>query len=417
MAGKNRDFTEKLVARIREEQFSRLRGMEQPAIDKVGTLFDCSIRRVYLKTSTDDDWFRKTVATDADKVRHIMDWLVASVLEDAHWLSKTDQLGRPGKVMKCGTIDALAREADTWGKKRQASRQKVVALEHHDERMFMDFGEGWRLVQLKTPTALDRESDFMQHCVGDGAYDAMLNDPGMAILSLRDHRNEPHVTVEMNVEANKLIQVWGKANTLPKAEYSELMRPFFLRHGYWQKRRTGINHLLFDPQGGVHYAGDLPEGVTLRAIENVDVELLEALPRKFLIEGGLSLAELDIRMHIRRGIAGMSVVGPVDLTWTQMGILPARHGFMGDIDLSGSDVSKIEDGFRCHGSLKISENKKLKSLPNRMVVSGDLFVRDTPLAALPEDLSVRGKLTIRGTEIRKIPKTVRVGGDVVFSRW
>jgi hypothetical protein len=319
--------------------------------------------------------------------------------------------------MKCGTIDALAREADTWGKKRQSARQKVVALDPHEERLFMDFGAGWRLVQLKTTSALDRESDFMQHCVGDGAYDTMLNDPGMAVLSLRDHRNEPHVTVEINIETNKLIQVWGKANTIPKAEYAEVMRPFFLRHGYWQKRRTGINHLLFDPQGGAHHASDLREGVTLRAIENVNEELLEALPRKLLVEGGMSFSELDIRAHIRRGISGISIVGPADLSWTQLGVFPARHGFMDDIDLSGSDVNKIEDGFRCLGSLKLAENKKLTSLPYRMVVAGDLFIRDTPITALPEDLSVRGKLTIRGTEIRKIPKTVRIGGEVVFSRW
>jgi hypothetical protein len=417
MAGKTKDFTEKLISRIREEQLSRLRGMELSAIVRVKALFDCSIGRVYLKTSTDDDRFRKAIANDADKVRHIMDWLVASVLEDAHWLFKVDGLGRPGKVMKCGTIDALAREADTWGKKRQSARKKIVELDPHEERLFMDFGEGWRLVQPKTPTALDRETDFMQHCVGDGAYDAMLNDPGMAILSLRDHRNEPHVTVEINVETNKLIQVWGRANTIPKAEYLEVMRPFFLRHGYWQKRRTGINHLLFDPQGGVHYASDLPDGVTLRAIENINEELLDALPRRLLVESGISLSELDIRAYIRRGISGISIVGPADLSWTQLGIMPARHGFMGDIDLSGSDVSSIEDGFRCHGSLKLAENKKLKGLPYRMVVAGDLFIRDTQITALPEDLSVRGKLTIRGTEIKKIPKTVRVGGDVVFSRW
>lgn len=82
-----------------------------------------------------------------------------------------------------------------------------------------------------------------------------------------------------------------------------------------------------------------------------------------------------------------------------------------------NDADKVRNGFRCHGSLKLAENKKLKSLPYRMVVAGDLFIRDTPLAALPEDLSVRGKLTIRGTDIKKIPKTVRVGGDAVFSRW
>ncbi|MBY3433270.1 hypothetical protein HFN89_03710 [Rhizobium laguerreae] len=417
MAGNNNVFTEKLVSRIREEQLSRLRGIEVSALEKIDALFEWSIRRVYLKTSGDADQIRRTIANDADKVRHIMDWLVASVLEEAHWLSKVDALGRPGKVMKCGTIEALAKEADTWGKKRQSGRKKLVALDPREEQLFMDFGDGWRLVQLKTPSALDRESGYMQHCVGDGAYDAMLNDPGMGLLSLRDHRNEPHVTVEINLETNRLVQVWGKANTIPKQEYSEVMRPFFLRHGYWQKRRTGINHLLFDPQGGVHIVGELPEGLTVRAIENVNEELLEVLPTRITVESGISLSELDIRAHVRRGMSGMVVAGSADLSLTQLGVLPARHGFRGDIDLSGSDVQRIEDGFRCHGSLKVSENKKLACLPYRMVVARDLFIRDTPITALPEDLSVHGDLTVRGTEIRKIPKTVRVGGKVTYSRW
>jgi hypothetical protein len=416
MATKQKELTKKIVARIRSVELSRYLEVTVSQRMRIAQLFDCAVGRVYLKVSTDDEQFRKAAAKDADKVSHIVDWLVSSVLGDAPWLSKTDTIGRPKKIMKCGTIDALAREADAWSK-QQANRRKVTPLDPHEEDLFMELRDGWRIVKMKTPSSLDRESGLMQHCVGDGAYDAMLRDHTAAILSLRDYRNQPHVTVQIDLAQNKLVQVWGKANTIPKAEYSELMRPFFLRHGYWRKRSQGIDLMLFDLDGGVHVVDQLAEGVTLRAIDNISEELLKILPPRITVKGDISFTSLDIRDHIRRGFGGMSVWGRADMSWANIGILPARHGFMGDIDLSGADVRGIEDGFRCHGTLKVAENARLRTLPHRMVVNGDLIIRETPLSALPEDLSVRGNLAIRGTEIRRVPKTVRVGGTVSFSRW
>lgn len=416
MARKNKDFTEKLVERIRHDQMARWSGFADSDVKRLNALFDCSIRRVYLKTSTDDEAFRRLMARDAEKVRHIMDWIVSAVIENAHWLEKTDEAARPRKIMKCGSIDALSREADAW-RKLMANRKKVVALDSAEEEVFMDLGDGWRLVRMKTPTALDRESDFMQHCVGDGAYDHMLANPSVRLLSLRDHKNEPHVTVEMDILKNTLTQVWGKANSIPKPEYTELMRPFFLKHGYWEKRENHMDPFLFDPQGGVHVVGELQEGVFLREISNVYQSLLEILPFHMTVENGMSFANMDLRPRLRRGIPDLSVKGPVNLSWANVDVFPARHGFLGDIDLSGSDLRGIEDGFRCRGMLKLSANQNLKRLPYRMVVHGNLLIRDTPISALPEDLSVWGDLTICGTQIRKIPRTVRVGGKVSLSRW
>ncbi|MCZ7861758.1 PcfJ domain-containing protein [Agrobacterium salinitolerans] len=416
MARKNKDFTDKLVERVRQEQMARWSRFTAEEVRRLNALFDCSIRRVYLKTSTDDAAFQQVMARDADKVRHIMDWIVSAMTEDAHWLAKTDAEGRPRKIMKCGSIDALSREADAW-RKLLANRRKVVALDPAEEELFMDLDGGWRLVRMKTPTALDRESDFMQHCVGDGAYDHTLANPSVRLLSLRDHKNEPHVTVEMDILKNTLAQVWGKANTIPKPEYTELMRPFFLKHGYWEKRENSMDPFLFDPQGGVHVVGELQDGVVLREIDNVCQPLLELLPFRLTVETGMSFASMDLRPRLRGGVSGISVKGPANLSWANVDILPARHGFLGDIDLSGSDVKGLEDGFRCFGMLKLSANIQLKRLPYRMVVHGDLLIRDTPITTLPEDLSVRGDLTIRGTQIRRIPPTVRVGGKVTFSRW
>jgi hypothetical protein len=416
MSGKNKDFTEKVIERIRAEQIARWNGFSANEAKRLNALFDCSIRRVYLKTSSDDTAFLNVLSRDANRIRHIMDWIVSAVIEDAHWLAKTDTEGRPRKIMKCGSIDALAREADAW-MKLALNRRKIVALDPVEEEVFMELADGWRLVRMKTPTALDRESDFMQHCIGGGAYDEMLRDPSMRLFSLRDHKNEPHVTVEMDIQTNKLAQVWGKANTIPKTEYAELLRPFFVRHGYWEKRSNGVDPFLFDPHGGIHPLENIPEGVILRGIENVSEDLIELLPARLTVEGGISLSGMDLRPRLSRGISGISVKGHTDLSWAKVNIMPARHDFQGDIDLSGSDIRGIEDGFRCMGMLKLSANDNLKRLPNRMVVHGNLLIRDTPVAALPEDLSVRGDLVIRGTEIRKIPSTVRVGGRVTFSRW
>lgn len=189
----------------------RARGME----DRVKDLVRMSMGRIAIKESRRDiDWCRRQ---NGLQINHIVDWLISAIATDAPWLSNVDELGRPRKLMKTGSIDALYAEAEKQMQKKLSRERAGLGVE--DEQDFaVDRGE-FRIVRLKTPKALDCESNAMRHCIGHGAYDRLLDQDEHLLLSLRDAYNVPHATIE--VRAGKIVQFHGKANSTPKDSYRQ----------------------------------------------------------------------------------------------------------------------------------------------------------------------------------------------------
>jgi hypothetical protein len=191
-----------------------------------------SIGRIALKELRRDGNWHKTLDTTA--IFHVVDWLINAVKTDATWLSNVDAHGRPKKLMKFGSLEAMHAEAEKWMKRELEAAALAVAAE---EETFVDDGGDFRLVRLTTTRGLDYESQAMRHCIGHGAYDELLEVEGNLFLSLRDRRNSPHITI--HVRDNTIIQFSGKANSVPKPEYSKaalrLLNP------------KGIHFQKFDP--------------------------------------------------------------------------------------------------------------------------------------------------------------------------
>lgn len=79
---------------------------------------------------------------------------------------------------------------------------------------------------------LKYEGDTMGHCVG-GYCDDVL-EGSTKIFSLRDAKGEPHVTIEVAPgEQPAIVQVKGKQNKAPKAEYLPFVQDFLKKpyHG------------------------------------------------------------------------------------------------------------------------------------------------------------------------------------------
>lgn len=170
-------------------------------------------------------------------LNHITDWLYAAIINDEPWLKKLDDQGRPKKLMKFGSFEQILKEADK-AMLKAAQKGKAIKLDDEDEQLFMELADGYRLVRLLTPAALDRESAHMQHCIGGGAYDLdVLNRDKSCFLSLRDAMNKPHVTIELGMMHSKhlattnykLWQISGKQNAPPVRKYLEVLMPFFQR--------------------------------------------------------------------------------------------------------------------------------------------------------------------------------------------
>ncbi len=75
-----------------------------------------------------------------------------------------------------------------------------------DLEIVLDFKDGFKLVRLIGENAFKREGALMSHCVG--SYVGRQN---TAIYSLRDSRNMPHCTIEVQGQ-NNINQIKGKGN-------------------------------------------------------------------------------------------------------------------------------------------------------------------------------------------------------------
>ena len=48
------------------------------------------------------------------------------------------------------------------------------------------------------------------------------------ILSVRDQNNDPHVTIEIDVQSSQVIQQYGKGNKEPVLKYQKMLKEFVL---------------------------------------------------------------------------------------------------------------------------------------------------------------------------------------------
>jgi hypothetical protein len=181
-----------------------------------------------------------------DRVSHIADWLAGAIAAEAAWLSNVDEQGRPKKLMKFGSLDAMHDEADKQMRKKLP--QKRSKLGGCDEENFADEGGEYYLVQMKTSKALENESGAMCHCVGHGAYERRLSEKRSLMLSLRDRKGWPHMTIE--IANGEVVQARGKANSYPKDVHAAAAHRLLDIWGYYG-RASG--HLLRFIEGPVRY--------------------------------------------------------------------------------------------------------------------------------------------------------------------
>lgn len=88
---------------------------------------------------------------------------------------------------------------------------------------------------LLTPDDLAFEAKAMGHCVGGDHYKSKVLNHRALIISLRDEKNMPHVTIEIGITQSQngkwegsVIQQQGKANLDPNEKYHAALREFVL---------------------------------------------------------------------------------------------------------------------------------------------------------------------------------------------
>jgi hypothetical protein len=148
--------------------------------------------------------------------------------------------------------------SDKWHEEQAA---QGAGQGYQDKLVVYTFANGWTIQEVRTENDLEVEGNLMGHCVG--SYCNYVARGDSAIFSLRDQKNEPHVTIEVkppsahepedqlltdtdvgydpskeqykpyttpmpNDEAQwEIVQIQGKSNAEPVDAYKKMIREWF----------------------------------------------------------------------------------------------------------------------------------------------------------------------------------------------
>jgi hypothetical protein len=432
---------------------------------RLGILLSYSVGRILLNVGRKgDDW--KSLASDTE-LRHISDWIKAAIVNDADWLSIVDALGRPKKLLKGGTIQSLTAEAD----KAMIAASKALAggkIEEGAEELYQTLGDGFYIVRLLTPDALDRESAGMQHCIGDGAYDDKVSSKRNIYLSLRGPNGKPHATME--VTDGVVVQLSGKQNRTPIRQYMDRLIPFIrgsgfgcslssldlgyviARDGTWHDINAIPDNTVTNGhvQFGHTYDGPLPNGLHVKGSLILGPSKIRALPSGLVVESNLQTPKdgLDFipddlhvfgalfleRVESKLWPPGAKVDGIIFVGRNVDIVFPDGFTTAGGLNVNSSGVTSLPFGLSVGHSLKI-DYSSIASLPDGLHVGKDLDISYTPVDYLPPGLSVKGDLIafksglqefhpevsigksidVRRSPLKSLPENLHVDGDLLLS--
>lgn len=379
---------DELVALVAERIARIVKKFDAASVEHELTL---SIGRVMLKEAKKDEFIEASIALDEQdeidlncsilpdhKARHIVDWLKAAKINNEPWMHNLDDMDRIKKLMKFSSLTQIHDEADK-AMRIKAQQSLGITVSAGDERLIKVLEDGYHIVQMLTPTALDRESAFMQHCIGNGAYDEGLDDSEVEYLSLRDKMGKPHATLEIRNEM--VVQLQGKQNKSPAQKYLDLIIPFL------KERKLGWNNEVCR-QGGIYDSeynfhpldAPLPDGLCVNGNIDFIETSIAALPNNFKIIGKLSLDFTRIK-RIEDGLDAYDIsLEDSDIEYISPNI---RIG--GDLILANCQITELPDNLKLGRDLDL-RGSSLERLPNGLSAGGDIFIDDTGIIDIPPDL-------------------------------
>jgi hypothetical protein len=146
---------------------------------------------------------KKNKAT-TDELEHVVDYLISDAA--------------PKRLQKMSVVDAK-RKATEWSKTNQKKGKNIVDGPN-DIEVIHDFFDGNKIVRLLTKAAYTREGFFMAHCVGGYSPETST------IYSLRDAKNTPHATFEVQKDGGTITQIKGKGNGAIHPKYIHTILAF-----------------------------------------------------------------------------------------------------------------------------------------------------------------------------------------------
>ncbi len=173
-----------------------------------------------------DVWVAKEIKKDESVIlkfidlQLVIDWAINSNID----------------IMKLSFKKAMEAQ-ERWHEeivKKEEIRQVKIPEINQNRVVFVTSDSNYFLYVLDVAD-LQYEGTMMKNCVKNSNYKSKINKKTSIILSLRDMKNQPHVTLEIAITKNKkgehsgrVVQQYGKANQLPKDSYKKALKECIL---------------------------------------------------------------------------------------------------------------------------------------------------------------------------------------------
>lgn len=354
-----------------------------------------------------------------DKLRHVTDWIKAALVSKEAWLEKTDDQGRPIKLLKIGSVEQAINIADRDMQRAAQKLQQQIALggleDSVDQKVVKTFEDGFAIVRLLTPEALDYETAQLGHCIGNGAYDDNVLSGKSVFYALRDPKNRSHATLEVNRDGD-LLQCKGKRNAPPVYKYFPYIKSFVEEKQFYLSESCSHTGLVrFD--GEYHAISRLPEGTSVYEtldLSNVQENII--LPKGLKVEGSLILPGNNLPALPD----DINVTGNLIEKWKKKEKLhriggPARREICPHTQQliseqwyeHGKELDK-----RVHAIFRRNKYYPVNRLPGGITLDDTLDLSfETSEIKLPKRLKIKGDLIYSGDNKPDIPEGIVVEGN------
>ncbi|MCF8495821.1 MAG: PcfJ domain-containing protein [Alphaproteobacteria bacterium] len=253
------------------------------------------------------------------KISRVKDWIRGALQRGEGWIRRTDDRGRPLKLLKIGSLEQALKEAEK-GSLPDSQEFFDAEILTGDIHTVMAFPDGYRFVHLLSEEALDRESKEMGHCIGQGTYDSSLtaNNPGSmkAYYSLRDSQNKPHITLSLHVSQRLLMSCRGKENKAPVEKYVPYLEKFIRKSNLSIDRKwAGLTNLLWH-EDKLYVLDRLPSDMILEGDLDLSGTGGLVFPRNLTITGDLRI----LMTHVPLLVPCMKIKGKlIQEYWNSFG--------------------------------------------------------------------------------------------------
>jgi len=185
----------------------------------IGTNISSNKEKVEKRKHKYDVWIAKETKKDMSilekdiDIRLIIDWAIntkANLFEYSFYEAMLEQEKWHLQIMMSHNIEKI----------------NIPSID--EKRIVFRFSDKNHFLYLLNESDLNYEGNCMGHCVSGTNYKSRVKNNLSLILSLRDKKNEPHLTLEIDVKNAFLIQQQGKGNAQIKDKYLLLMKEFIL---------------------------------------------------------------------------------------------------------------------------------------------------------------------------------------------